>query len=120
MDFTSGVSTSILEKVDGSEQVDKFEVSLPTQAGIISVRPKTTLTIGTIYRWYFRLPCQINNPDSSTIAVEGFVKHINDNNLEPNNYWYDLLSKAATSPESWMKLLNEVGLEDVAREPLLN
>ncbi|MDJ0509155.1 MAG: DUF928 domain-containing protein [Crocosphaera sp.] len=126
---TNRKATFILNKVEGDEQVEKFEVSLPSQDGIISIQPKKQLISNTMYRWYLRLPCS----DAVEIAVEGIVQRVDNPNFEINKRWYDLLSdnipqnpppNSEWSDQTWqdwrVNFFTSIGLENLADKPIIN
>ncbi len=100
----------ILEKINSNELIDKIEIFLPNQGGIIAIKPNISLEKNTIYRWFFIIHCD----DSRSISVEGIVKRVDANSVRLQGRWYDLLSDAISSPELWKQLLRQVGLEDIA------
>ena len=121
---------------DGQTEVEVQEIKLPgcMIAGIITISPKTVLTIGKEYRWKFTLS------GKATAAIQGEIKVVNPpeirSYLEASKdplakaeiyakagLWLETLEHAAKVRESrfqeWEKLLTSVGLEDFALQPIL-
>lgn len=117
-----------------------------TPPGIVNITmPDTSapLEINKMYRWYFLVYCNLDNP----VYVEGWIKKIVPNSdlrvrlenstpqqqsylLADNGIWYDALSTLAnlrlTNPkdislsQDWKSLLESVGLESISLELLDN
>ncbi|MDJ0580014.1 DUF928 domain-containing protein [Crocosphaera sp.] len=113
---TNQNATFVLNKVEEDEQVEKFQVSLPSQAGIISIQATKELMSNTDYRWYLRILCA----DDVQISVEGTVRRVDENAFPIENRWYDLLSNTVSQREQWVNLLTNAGLENIANEPVLD
>ncbi|MDJ0730016.1 MAG: DUF928 domain-containing protein [Crocosphaera sp.] len=115
---TNRKATFKLNLVEGDEKIDEFEVSLPSQPGIISLQPKKELIPNVNYRWYLNIPCYPSGDDE--ISLQGTVRRVDDNEFKLENRWYDLVSEAVSEREWWVELLTKVGLEDLTNQPILN
>ena len=128
--------------------VYRTRFKLPEKSGIVSIRLpsnlQSSLKKDQMYRWHFQMYCQQQTP-SEYFWVEGWVKQVAinptlENQLKAaksqdyiayaeNGIWYDALTKLAelrlsdpqnaTLSENWAALLKSVGLEELAKEPLL-
>ncbi|MBW4617486.1 MAG: DUF928 domain-containing protein [Desmonostoc vinosum HA7617-LM4] len=122
----------------------------PASPGIIKVDLPTTtpLQIGKMYQWFFKVKVKCNPRQPITLDyVEGWVQRVSQNSAlteqlkqatpqqkvtlyAANGIWYDALMTLAelrfanTKDESllakWISLLNSVGLEKLANQPLIN
>jgi hypothetical protein len=123
-------------------------VRLSGKPGIVSIRlpsnPQSFLKRDKWYHWYLLIDCQPQTT-SDQFVVEGWVKQVAlnpslESQLEAakpreyiayaeNGIWHEALTKLAelrlsdpqnaTLNENWTQLLNSVGLEEFAKEPLL-
>ena len=121
-----------------------YRVSLTGTPGIVSLRLPSTakpLEVGKQQRWYFNIYC---NDDKQIISnLEGYVKR---EELKPalkkqlekatprervtlygaHGIWYEALSDAVQlrriNPQdsSWQKLLQEIGLNNLANKPIVD
>ncbi len=117
-----------------------------TQPGIVSFRLPSTpapLEVGKMYHWYFLIDC---DPDAPAL-VEGWIQRsaINPTLISQlhkatprqrialyaaNGIWYNALTtlaelrsanpQDATLSQEWVSLLHSVGLDAIAREPLIH
>lgn len=142
--YTSNVAYGEFVLEDESEQPKVYPVSLTKTPGIVNLRlPSTSqsLQIGKQHRWYFNVYCK---DDKQIIGnVEGYIATARLNprlrsrlNKAPyaqrvklygaNGIWYEALDNAAKlrrrNPQdnSWEKLLREVGLSNLANQPMVN
>jgi hypothetical protein len=121
---------------------------LSGKPGVVSIRlpsnPQSSLKRDQMYRWHFRIYCQPQTT-SEYFWVEGWVKQVALNpSLEgqleaakpreyiayaENGIWHEAVTNLAelrlSDPqnamlnENWTQLLRAVGLEELAKEPLL-
>lgn len=130
----------VLQDQDGN-RVYKTDVTLPEKPGVISLShpDQKPLEIGKPYRWYFKIYCKSKIPPS---YVDGWIQR---SSLDPalksqlekasprekvalyatNGLWYEALTAASelrrTDPNNsdWAGLLRNVGLNDIAPEPIV-
>jgi len=131
----------VLQDKDG-KPVYQTEVALPETPGVVSLslpRTEAPLLIGKQYRWYFKIYCK---EQELPAFVEGWIQR---NPLDPilqsrlekatprdrvalyadNGLWFEALSTAAElrhrNPKynSWAALLQAIGLNDLATEPIV-
>lgn len=103
------------------------------------------LEIGRQYHWAVTLVCNANNLDSNVVIVDGFVQRVKPSPqmvaqseraslrqqftlYAENRLWYDMLATLAelrhrnpndsTLKDAWKKLLESVGLDEIAQEPM--
>lgn len=138
----------ILEDSTGKSVYEDKQISLPSQAGVISVSlPKNTkpLKLDEIYRWYLKVPCD-QETTSVPIYVDGEVKRVSlDSSItqqleaaDPKEkieiyaregIWFDALNGLAqmrkSSPQEdislkkdWQILLRSVNLGNIDDAPL--
>lgn len=131
-----------------NQNIDRITFSLPNKSGIINVKslsPKP-LEIDKTYYWYFKLYCD-HQKSSAPVFVYGRVRRVAlspnlENHLKAaiapldrvtlyaqNGIWYSALTQLAqlrqTQPQNtslnrhWTDLLRDVGLEKLAKEPIL-
>jgi len=121
---------------------------LSGKPGVVSIRlpsnPQSSLKRDQMYRWHFQIYCQPQTT-SEYFWVEGWVKQVAlnptlESQLEAakpreyiayaeNGIWHEAVTKLAelrlsdpqnaTLSENWAELLRAVGLEELAKEPLL-
>ncbi len=129
--------TFALEDTEGNVLYEGTFVS-PAQSGVVSITLPDTLApmaVGDRYRWFFVLNCQ---EDSAIYVVEGWlqrseltaeiVTQLDGASAQEqvavyarNGFWQDALTLAAESQmPQWAILLEDVGLEYLATEPILN
>jgi Domain of Unknown Function (DUF928) len=117
-----------------------------TPAGIVNLRlpPTVVLEAGKDYHWYYLVYCDAQNQDKF-VYVNGAVRRVERPDLErklaaaspgdrivhyeAEGIWHEALTEHAerlsASPQdtktrqNWASLLNSVGLEEVASEPLV-
>ncbi|MGD1807291.1 DUF928 domain-containing protein [Dapis sp. BLCC M126] len=141
---TAGV---FILKDSTQKQVYEDIVSLPDSQGIIDIKIPTDqpeLKVGKNYNWTFRLICETPIPEA---VVEGSIERVNPSpdlttklqqTPESDRWliyseagiWYEALFTLAEQIRSnpndlkltseWENLLNSVGLNEVATEPLKN
>lgn len=108
----------------------------------------TPLQVGKMYRWFFKVKVKCNSQQPTTLDyVEGWVQRVNQDlalteqlkQATPqqkvvlyaeNGIWYDALMTLAelrfanpndaTLLTKWTSLLNSVGLDELANQPLVN
>lgn len=116
-------------------------VKLPNTPGFVSISIPTTekpLEKNKAYNWTFTLYCASQDLEQPPqVWHRGTVQRIDMPTLETqlktakleertnlyikNNIWYDAstdLAKIHDSPQAWRNLLNAVGLEQLAQEPI--
>ncbi len=129
--------------------VYRTPLTLSGKPGIVSItlptQPQYSLKIDKKYHWYFHIYCGDIEKTSDNFYVDGFVQRqalteALDNQLKSakpkeyivysvNNIWYDALTNLgqlrrtnpqnATINQDWIDLLNAVGLQDIAQEPIV-
>lgn len=142
--YAASSATGELILEDAGKQQTSSNVPLPAKPGVIQVTladPAMALATGKTYRWYFNIYCRDRD------GVDGFVegsltrkpldaalqRQLTSVNLQQtltlfasNGFWHEALSAAATmrcnraGDRSWAMLLQAVGLDDFASEPLVN
>lgn len=142
--YASNIAYGEFVLEDEAENQRVYKVPLTGTPGIVNLRLPSTaqpLQIGKQHRWYFNVYC---NDDKQIIGnVEGYIKREQLNptlktQLEKatpaqrvniyggNGIWYEALSNAAqlrrSNPRdtSWVKLLQEVGLDDLVNQPIVD
>lgn len=131
----------VLRDKDG-RLVYQTDITLSETPGIVSLSlPQTVapLEIGKQYRWFLKVYCKAQEPPA---FVEGWIQRISLNpilksqleNATPrsrvalyaaNGIWFEALSTASVLRErdpkdnSWTALLQAVGLNDLATEPIV-
>ncbi|WP_051470247.1 DUF928 domain-containing protein [Fischerella sp. PCC 9605] len=122
----------VLQDEQNDRQLYRTRLTLPATSGIISVNlpsnQQYNLEIDKRYRWYFRIYCDPKNP-STYVFVDGTIDRVAQNVSDANTIWYDILTNLANRlrdrpqdtqlREDWAKLLADVGLERLAKAPLL-
>lgn len=133
----------------GVENVYRTPLTLSGKSGIISItlpaQPQYFLKADKKYHWYFHIYCGDVEKTSDNFYVDGFVQRqvltqALDSQLkavEPrkyiaysaNNIWYDALtnlgqlrranSQNTAINKDWVDLLNAIGLQDFAKEPIV-
>ncbi|WP_373529990.1 DUF928 domain-containing protein [Nostoc sp.] len=130
------------------ENVYRTPLTLSGKRGIISItppQPQYSLKANKKYHWYFHVYCGDVGKTSDNFYVDGFVQRqaltqTLDSQLKTakpreyiaystNNIWYDALtnlgqlrhanSQNATLNKDWVDLLNAIGLQDIAKEPIV-
>ncbi|MBD1944072.1 DUF928 domain-containing protein [Coleofasciculus sp. FACHB-712] len=131
----------VLRNKDG-KLVYQTNVTLPKTPGVVSLPLPSTappLKVGERYRWYFKIYCK---PQQPPVFVEGWIQR---NSVNPalesqlekatprdrvalyatNGFWYEALTVASqlrrTDPKAldWAALLQSVGLDSIAKEPIV-
>lgn len=129
--------------------VYRTAVKLPATSGIVSLNlpaASKPLLIGKPYHWFFKIYC---NPQTTSVPifVEGWVQRVTPsptlanqlktaspqqriNLYATNGLWHDALTSLAelrlVNPNdanlkaNWNKLLQSVGLADIASKPIVN
>ncbi|MCC5668412.1 DUF928 domain-containing protein [Nostoc sp. CHAB 5784] len=130
------------------QNVYRTPLTLSGKRGIISItppQPQYSLKANKKYHWYFHIYCGDVGKTSDNFYVDGFVQRqvltqALDSQLKTvkpreyiaysaNNIWYDALtnlgqlrhanSQNATLNKDWVDLLNAIGLQDIAKEPIV-
>lgn len=122
--------------------VYKAPFTLSGKAGVvkISLPPSVSLEVDRPYQWYFNIDCEPRQPP---ISVSGNIKRVNFSNpalrsqlekatasdrisiLAANGIWYDALTAAgelrqiAPNDGHWPSLLRQIGLSNIASEPIV-
>ncbi|MCL6753176.1 DUF928 domain-containing protein [Nostoc sp. CCCryo 231-06] len=128
--------------------VYRTPLTLSGKRGIISItppQPQYSLKANKKYHWYFHIYCGDVGKTSDNFYVDGFVQRqaltqALDSQLKTakpreyiaysaNNIWYDTLTNLgqlrranpqdATINKDWIDLLNAIGLQDIAKEPIV-
>ncbi|MBD2778922.1 DUF928 domain-containing protein [Iningainema sp. BLCCT55] len=127
----------------------RIPFTLSGKSGIISITPPTqpqySLKADKTYRWYLEIYCGDRKKTSDNLHVDGFVQRqaltqALDSQLKTakpreyiaysaNNIWYDALTNLgqlrranpqdAIINKDWVDLLNALGLQDLAKEPII-
>jgi hypothetical protein len=128
---------------DAAKRQTTFRVPLAAKPGVLQVQlaKQAALQVGKPYRWYFNVYCR--NRDEIDSYVEGSVTRralstalqlqIQQANLQrrisllaANGIWHDALTIASVPQcerapdQNWTKLLQSVGLYQLAQEPIAN
>lgn len=135
--------TFTLRDKDG-KLVYQTDVTLPKTPGVVSLPLPSTaspLKVGEQYHWYFKVYCKPQQ-QQPPVFVEGWIQR---NSLNPalesqlekatprdrvalyatNGFWYEALTVASqlrrTDPKAldWAALLQSVGLDNIAKEPIV-
>lgn len=126
-----------------TKQQTIYKVPLAATPGVVKVTiPNSTapLTVNQRYRWYFNIYCQ--NVDELDSFVEGSLQRLLNPTLQSqlakalpqkqvelyavNGIWHDALTTAAelrrtqSNDPNWTKLLQTVGLSNVAQEVIVD
>jgi Domain of Unknown Function (DUF928) len=142
------VTLTLLSR-DGEKETPLGEpvtFTTPRKGGIISINLPPTeanrLKVDQLYRWEIQIICNPDDP-SGNMIVQGWVQRVDKkgsfanlgSNSTPADYaktgvWYEALAGAAkrrqdekNSPAAiadWEKLLSSVGLNEVAKAPLVD
>ncbi|MEH1966083.1 DUF928 domain-containing protein [Nostoc sp.] len=137
------VSTEFVLQNEAGQTVYQRPVSLSGTPGVVSISLPSTassLEIGKRYHWYFNIYCHQQQPP---VFVDGWIKRVEPNavlksQLETatpkqrvalyatNGIWYESLTASAElrhiDPKrtDWTTMLQAVGLNDIASEPIVN
>lgn len=140
--YSRALSASFILQDEAEQPVYETSVSLSGTPGIVSFSlPSTSplLAIGKRYHWYFNVNCQEQQPP---VFVNGWIKREELNTtlksqLEKatpkqrvaiyaaNGIWYEALTASAelsridAKRTDWGALLQAVGLDDIAKEPIV-
>ncbi|MEH2040152.1 DUF928 domain-containing protein [Nostoc sp.] len=131
------------------QNVYRTPLTLSRKSGIVSItlpsRSQYSLKADKKYRWYFHIYCGDPQKTSDNFYVDGFVQRqvlteAIDSQLKAsksreyivysaNDIWYDALTNLAqlrranpqdaTINQDWVDLLNVVGLQNIAKEPIV-
>ncbi|MCC5645544.1 DUF928 domain-containing protein [Nostoc sp. CHAB 5824] len=131
------------------QNVYRTPLTLSGKPGVISItlplQSQYSLKTDKKYHWYFQIYCGDPEKTSDNFYVDGFVQRqalteALDSQLKiakpreyiaysANNIWYDALTNLgqllrpnpqnATLNKDWVDLLNAVGLQDFAKEPIV-
>ncbi|MEA5598451.1 DUF928 domain-containing protein [Rivularia sp. UHCC 0363] len=131
------------------QNVYRKPLTLSGKPGIISVtppaKPQYSLKANQTYHWYFHIYCGDTQATSDNFYVDGFMQkqvltQTLNNQLKTakpreylafsaNNIWYDALTNLgqlrranpqnAMINQDWVNLLNVLGLQDFAKEPIV-
>jgi hypothetical protein len=138
--YQSPLAGEFVLRDEDENLIYKTEVRLPEMPGVLTVSLPSTvnpLEVGERYRWYFKVNCK-----QPPIFIEGWIqRNVLNPNLESqlenatlqeqvslyaaNGIWYEALAAAAelrrTNPQdpNWSALLQAVGLEELASEPMV-
>lgn len=133
---------------EGQTIVFEEKIALPQKSGIVQYdlpEAAPALEVGKSYHWYITLTCDDTGP-SGNPSIEGWVERVEDvaltkrlektaQSVRPEIYaqsgiWHESLKSLAElqrqSPENtkvradWRNLLQSVGLDAIANEPLAN
>lgn len=139
---TTDAAEFVLQNQVG-QTVYQSAVSLSGTPGVVSLSVGSTaasLKIGDRYHWYFNIYC---NPQQPPVFVDGWIKRVELNTVlnsqlkkatpkqrvalyAINGIWYDYLTASAElrrlAPKSndWADILQSVGLNDIASEPIVD
>ncbi|WP_166507342.1 DUF928 domain-containing protein [Nostoc sp. 106C] len=139
---TTATAEFVLQNQVG-QTVYQSPVSLSGTPGIVSLSLPSTaaaLKIGDRYHWYFNIYC---NPQQPPVFVDGWIARIEPNTalksqLEKatlkqrvtlygnHGIWYDLVTASAElhrldpKRNDWANILQSVGLNDIASEPIVD
>ncbi|MBW4464291.1 MAG: DUF928 domain-containing protein [Pegethrix bostrychoides GSE-TBD4-15B] len=131
-----------------NSEIYKTQVAVPSAAGIVSLAlpQDRTLVAGQPYRWYFSLICDPLDRSADTFT-SGWVERVEPTAefsealavaaaadlprlYAQAGFWYDALASLAdlrqSQPENptwmaaWQTLLQTVGLEQLANQPILS
>ncbi|BAU66629.1 hypothetical protein STA3757_40340 [Stanieria sp. NIES-3757] len=124
------------------ELVYETFIDISQQSGIVSINlPNSAnfngLEVNQNYHWYLSMICDPMRR-SHDLVVEGWIRRVEletalKQKLQDFNHikqaelyhqkgiWHDALAASAEEPNSsqWSELLNSIGLEDLAQEPLI-
>ncbi len=131
------------------QNVYRIPLTLSGKPGVISItpppQPQYSLKTGNKYHWYFHIYCGDPQQTSDNFYVDGYVQRqalteaLNSQlkaakpreyiAYSANNIWYDALTnlgqlrranpRNAIINKDWVDLLNAVGLQDLAKEPIV-
>ncbi|WP_193199197.1 DUF928 domain-containing protein [Nostoc sp. MG11] len=131
------------------QNVYRTPLTLPGKPGVISItlppQPQYSLKADKKYNWYFHIYCGDPQKTSDNFYVDGFLQRevltqALDSQLKAvkpreyiaysaNQIWHDALTNLgqlrrtnpqdATVNKDWVDLLNAVGLQDLAKEPIV-
>ena len=131
------------------QNIYQIPLTLSGKSGIISItppaQPQYFLKADKKYHWYFHVYCGDPEKTSDNFYVDGFVQRqvltqALENQLKTakpkeyiaysaNNIWYDALTNLGqlrranpqntTINKDWVDLLNTIGLQDIAKEPII-
>ncbi|MEH2382697.1 MAG: DUF928 domain-containing protein [Nostoc sp.] len=142
-------SAEFVLHLEDVQNVYRIPLALSGKPGIISITPppqrQYSLKADQKYHWYFKIYCGDPEKTSDNFYVDGFVERqvltqALDSQLKAaklreyiaysaNNIWYDALTNLgqlrqanpqnANINKDWVDLLNAVGLQDFAKEPIV-
>jgi hypothetical protein len=141
--YVTTASTEFVLQNEVGQTVYKSSVSLSRTPGVVKLSLPSTaslLKIGERYHWYFNIFC---NPQQPPVFVDGWIKRVEPkptlkSQLEKatlkqrialyatNGIWYESLTASAElrrlNPKQidWTNLLQSVGLNDIASEPIVD
>jgi hypothetical protein len=116
---------------DETTTLYRTSLQLTKTPGVIGIplppSPEHSLKLNESYHWYFKVNCESKKPtEEDDIALDGWVTRVQQS---PHLNWYDALTNLAKQysseaqkaeiKEAWTKLLQSVGLEGLAQEPLV-
>ena len=128
--YTDRNMSAELALIDNRREIERWNVPLPSSAGVICVPIPYTLESDNAYRWRF----QVSTNSGSTRAsenpqVSGLIVY----STQADTYWYDDVARldaiqqndggavnpsSAGNTEEWRQLLNENGLGAIASAPI--
>ncbi|ODG99952.1 hypothetical protein A4S05_35540 [Nostoc sp. KVJ20] len=139
---TTDAAEFVLQNQEG-QTVYQSPVSLSGTPGVVSLSLPSTaasLKIGDRYHWYFNIYC---NPQQPPVFVDGWIKRVEPNTVlktqlekaTPNQrvalyathgIWYDLVAASGElrrldpKDNNWANILQSIGLNYIASEPIVD
>lgn len=129
---------------EAGNDIYRTPLTLPEKPGVISISlpssQKYSLKRDKKYQWYFKVFCGAPQKTSDYFYVDAWVQRValppalerQLKTAKPGDYiayganiWYDALTNLAdlrrtdSHKDDWAKLLREVGLQDLAQEPIV-
>ncbi|MDZ8189161.1 MAG: DUF928 domain-containing protein [Nostoc sp. ChiSLP02] len=141
--YTTKAAAEFVLQNEVGQTVYQSPVSLSGTPGAVGISLPSTassLKIGDRYHWYFSIYCY---PQQPPIFVDGWIERIEPNSILKNQLekatpqqrvnlyathgiWYELVAASAQlryldpKRNNWANLLQSVGLNDIASEPIVN
>ncbi|MBK1986360.1 DUF928 domain-containing protein [Sphaerospermopsis aphanizomenoides BCCUSP55] len=138
---TTATTGEFILRNDKNNDIYNISFELPQKPGIIHIKipPTAKLKTGKAYKWYFLLVCDPEDR-SSDEYTEGIIERTTISSslnkyfqqakplkqaeiYAKNDLWPETITKVAQlrtqQPKEWEELLKSVGLEVIAKEPLL-
>jgi hypothetical protein len=121
---------------DEKTQIYQTRLEVPNGSGIVGLRLPASIKLETnqTYYWYLRLNCNRKSGTAANETVEGNILKLSRTpaleakvQLASPEVWYDALSmtaagrlsKISTAEQDWQRLLNLMGMSELATEPIL-